>query len=68
MNKEEYLAKAFKEIREKNLSIPFELVPGTTVTDIEKMLTSLAQSYLSTKNPIDKMFYEKIEQLRKFEQ
>lgn len=68
MNIEEYLIKAFKEIREKNLTVPFELVPGSTVTDVEKMLTSLAQSYLNSKNPIDKMFYEKIEQLRKFEQ
>jgi len=68
MNKEEYLAKSFKEIREKNLQAPFELISGTTVTDIEKMLTSLAQSYLSTKSPIDKMFYEKIGQLRKFGQ
>lgn len=68
MNKEEYLKVAFKEIREKNLKVPFELISGTKVTDIEKMLSSLAQSYLSTKNPIDKMFYEKIEQLRKVEQ
>ncbi|SFO04436.1 hypothetical protein SAMN05421741_11812 [Paenimyroides ummariense] len=68
MNKEEYLIKAFKEIRDKNLTVPFELVPGTTVTDIEKMLTSLGKSYLSTKSPIDKIFYEKIEELRKFRQ
>lgn len=68
MNKEEYLIKAFKEIREKNLQVPFELVPGTTVTDVEKMLTSLGKSYLSTKSPTDRMFYEKIEELRKFKQ
>lgn len=28
MNKEEYLANSFKEIREKNLEVPFELVPA----------------------------------------
>lgn len=66
--KEEYLIKAFKEIREKNLTVPFELVPGTTVTDIEMLLTSLGKSYLSTKSPIDKIFYDKIEELRKFKQ
>lgn len=68
MSKEEYLAKAFKEIREKNLTVPFELVPGTTVTDVEMLLTGLGKSYLSTKSPIDKMFYEKIEEMRKFKQ
>lgn len=68
MNKEEYLIKAFKEIREKNLQVPFELIPGTTVTNIEQILTSLGQSYLRTKNPIDKIFYDKIEELRKFKQ
>ena len=68
MNKEEYLIKAFKEIREKNLQVPFELVPGATVNDIETYLTALGKSYLSTKNPIDKIFYEKIEELRKFKQ
>lgn len=68
MSKEEYLVKAFKEIREKNLTVPFEIVPGSTVTDVEKALTSLGKSYLSTKNPIDKIFYDKIEELRKFKQ
>lgn len=68
MSKEEYLVKAFKEIREKNLQVPFEIVPGSTVTDVEKALTSLGQSYLGTKNPIDKIFYDKIEELRKFKQ
>lgn len=68
MSKEEYLAKTFKEIREKNLQVPFEIVPGTTVTNIEQILTSLGKSYLSTKNPIDKIFYDKIEELRKFKQ
>lgn len=66
MNKEEYLIKAFKEIREKNLIVPFEIVPGSTVTDIEMMLTGLGKSYLSTKSPIDKIFHDKIEELRKF--
>lgn len=68
MNKEEYLIKAFKEIREKNLIVPFEIVPGSTVTDIEMMLNGLGKSYLSTKSPIDKIFYDKIEELRKFKQ
>lgn len=68
MSKEEYLVKAFKEIREKNLQVPFELVPGTTVIDIETYLTALGKSYLSTKSPVDRMFYEKIEELRKFKQ
>jgi len=68
MNKEEYLIKAFKEIREKNLTVPFELVPGSTVTDVENYIIALGKSYFSTKSPIDKMFYDKIEELRKFEQ
>lgn len=68
MNKEEYLIKAFKEIREKNLTVPFELVPGSTVTDVEMLLTGLGKSYLNTKSPIDKIFYDKIEELRKFKQ
>jgi len=66
--KEEYLIKAFKEIREKNLTVPFEIVPGSTVTDVETYLTALAKSYLSTKSPIDRIFYEKIEEFRKFKQ
>ena len=66
--KEEYLIKAFKEIREKNLTVPFEIVPGSTVTDIETYLTALAKYYLSTKSPVDKIFYDKIEALRKFKQ
>jgi len=60
------LIKAFKEIREKNLTVPFEIVPGSTVPDVETYLTALAKSYLSTKSPIDKIFYDKIEELRKF--
>ena len=67
MNKEEYLAKAFKEIREKNLTVPFYIVSGEKIVDLEKYLASLEQSYLNTKTPIDKLFYEKIEKLRKFE-
>ncbi len=66
--KEEYLAKAFKEIRERNLTVPFQIVSGETISDIEKYLTGLAQSYLNTKSPIDKIFYDKIEALRKFKQ
>jgi len=62
------LIKAFKEIREKNLTVPFEIVPGSTVPDVETYLTALAKSYLSTKSSIDKIFYEKIEVLRKFKQ
>lgn len=53
---------------EKNLTVPFEIVPGSTVTDVETYLTALAKSYLNTKSPIDKIFYEKIEELRKFKQ
>lgn len=68
MNKEEYLKKAFAEIRAKNLQVPFEVVAGTKVTDVEKYLTSLGKSYLSTKPPMDSLFYEKIEALRKFNQ
>jgi len=56
---EEYLAKAFKEIREKNLQVPFEIVSGSTVIDVEMILTGLGKSYLSTKSPIDKIFYDK---------
>lgn len=66
MTKEEYLAKAFGEIRAKNLQVPFYISPGTKVTDLEKYLTSLAKSYLGTKPPVDSLFYEKIEALRKF--
>lgn len=47
MNKEEYLIKVFKEIREKNLTVPFELVPASTVTDVENYLVALGKSYLS---------------------
>ena len=68
MNKEEYLKKAFAEIRAKNLVTPFEIVSGTTIPDIEMYLTSLGKSYLSTKPPMDSLFYEKIEALRKFNQ
>jgi len=32
MNKEEYLAKAFKEIREKNLTMPFYIVSGEKIS------------------------------------
>lgn len=66
MNKEEYLKKAFAEIRAKNLQVPFEIVSGTTIHDIEMYLTSLGKSYLSTKPPMDSLFYEKIEDLRRF--
>lgn len=68
MTKEEYLTKAFGEIRAKQLQVPFEITSGTKVPDVEMYLNSLRKSYLSTKPPMDSLFYEKIEALRKYNQ
>ena len=68
MNKEEYLRIAFKEIREKNLQEPIEIRPGQVIHNLEKYLKGISQYYLGTKKPICDLFYDKIEELRKFEQ
>ena len=65
MNKYIYIEESFKKIREKNLTTPMELVPGTVMTDLEKYLSVLRSGYLESKEArIDQLFYEKIEQLK----
>lgn len=65
MNKHVYIEESFKKIREKNLNIPMELVPGTVITDLERYLSSLRSGYLESKEArIDQLFFDKIEQLK----
>ncbi len=65
MTKEQYIQKSFVEIRAKNLKAPFELVSGQKVTDLEKYLSSLETAYLNNKGSVEKLFYDKIEFIRK---
>ncbi|TDS64301.1 DUF6965 family protein [Myroides indicus] len=65
MDKENYIKKAFEAIRAKNLSEPFQLAPGSTITDLEKYLESLKAAYLSAKDPrLENLFFQKIEKLK----
>lgn len=65
MDKENYIRKAFEIIRAKHLSEPFQLAPGSTVTDLEKYLNSLEAAYLAAKDPrLEALFFEKIEGLK----
>jgi pentose-5-phosphate-3-epimerase len=65
MEKENYIKKAFETIRANNLSEPFQLAPGSTVTDLEKYLESFKAVYLSAKDPrLENLFFQKIEQLK----
>lgn len=66
MNKDAYLEEAFKTIRSKNIEVPFDLVIGSVVTDLEKYLNSLRKAYLESKDPrIEQLFFDKIEDLKK---
>lgn len=66
MNKQAYLEEAFEIIRNKNIEVPFELVVGSVVTDLEKYLNSLAKAYLESKDRrLEQLFFEKIEFLKK---
>lgn len=66
MTKEEYVRKAFVEIRAKNIQEPFWIATGVKVPDLEKYLQSLEAAYLSNKGVIEKLFYDKIEFLRNY--
>lgn len=65
MNKHDYIEKSFATIRAKNLEVPFNIAPGVVVTDLEHYLRSLKTSYLASKSPIENLFVEKIEHLKK---
>lgn len=65
MNKLDYIEKAFTTIRAKNLETPFNIAPGVVVTDLEHYLRSLKTSYLASKSPMENLFFEKIEDLKK---
>ncbi|APA90835.1 MULTISPECIES: hypothetical protein [Myroides] len=65
MDKQQYINNAFEIILSKNLSTPFHLDPGSTVTDLNKYLKSLKSAYLSSVDPrLEKLFYDKIEALK----
>lgn len=67
MNKQQYVEEAFRIIRAKNIESPFELVPGSLVTDLEKYMEVLRLGYLESKSPkIEKLFVDKIEFLKNF--
>lgn len=65
MNKHQYVEESIKLIRDKQLVVPLELVPGTTITDLDKYLSALRTGYLESKEPrIEQLFYDKFEQLK----
>ena len=64
MDKETYIKTALETIKSKNLQVPFELAPGSVITNLDQYLNSLRSSYLLAKDPrIEQLFKDKIEQL-----
>lgn len=65
MDKQQYVTSSIEAIKAKNLSIPFNLDEGCIVPDLDVYLKSLQAAYLNNTDPrIEKLFYDKIEQLK----
>lgn len=65
MDKDLYLNQALEQIKQKDIKVPFTLVAGSVVTDLELYLKSLGQAYLSTTDArINKLLQDKIEYLK----
>ncbi|MHC5202542.1 hypothetical protein [Myroides sp. LJL119] len=64
MDKQNYTATAIEKIKAKNLSVPFTLVQGSIVRDLDLYLKSLQSAYIATKDPrLNNLFKDKFEQL-----
>ncbi|MTG97978.1 MULTISPECIES: hypothetical protein [Myroides] len=65
MDKETYIKQSLEAIAKKNLTTPFTLAPGSTVTDLDLYLNSLVNSYMTSKDPrLVNLFQDKIEALK----
>lgn len=65
MDKDAYIKTAFETINSKNIETPFEIATGCVVTDLATYLQSLKAAYLSsTDSRLEKLFFDKIEQLK----
>lgn len=65
MDKQQYINSAYDLIKAKNLTIPFNLDAGCSVSDLDKYLHSLKAGYMNSIDPrLEKLFYDKIEALK----